>query len=253
MIDPPAREPMLNVPVAVVALVALLCIVHACLVLLLNEEQTTETLLLFAFIPARYDSSVLTDVAWPGGWAADIWTFFTYALLHGDISHLLLNVVWLLAFGTPVARRFGPTRFLAFMALAAAGGAAAHLVAHLGQLLPMIGASAAISGAMAAAIRFVFQGGGPLGLWRDHDQVYRVPAAPLLVSLREPRVLAFLLVWFGVNIVFGFLSLGNPGVEQAVAWEAHIGGFVTGLVAFSLFDPIRVGPQGDPERTSSVP
>ena len=56
--------------------------------------------------------------------------------------------------------------------------------------------------------------------------------------LRDPRVIAFLLVWFGVNILFGVFSIGAGGVDQAIAWQAHIGGFVTGLVAFAAFDPV---------------
>jgi membrane associated rhomboid family serine protease len=91
---------------------------------------------------------------------------------------------------------------------------------------------------MAAATRFAFQRGGPLGLWRDPAEACRVPAAPLATSLRDPRVLAFLLVWFGVNILFGVFSLGMPGVEQAIAWQAHIGGFLVGLFAFVVFDPV---------------
>jgi len=238
MLDRPRRERMLNVPAVVVALLAVLALVHALLALALSAEQTTEFLLLFAFIPARYDASVLPDVVWPGGWAADVWTFVTYALIHGDISHLGFNGVWLLAFGSPVAQRFGSLRFIAFMAATAAAGAAAHLVTHFGELLPMIGASAAISGAMAAAMRFAFQQGGPLGLWRDREAAYRVPAASLSASLRDLRVLSFLLVWFGVNILFGFFSIGAPGVAQAVAWQAHIGGFLAGLLAFAAFDPV---------------
>src|SRR5262245_46076126 len=77
MPEQPRRERMLNVPAVVVWLLAVLVIVHAVIMLLLTPEQTTEFLLLFAFIPARYDASVLPDVAWPGGWAADIWTFVT--------------------------------------------------------------------------------------------------------------------------------------------------------------------------------
>ena len=77
-----------------------------------------------------------------------------------------------------MARRFGTWRFLVFFAAAAAGGAAVHLATHFGQLLPMIGASAAISGAMAAAMRFAFQRGGPLAMWRGQPgNAYRVPAA----------------------------------------------------------------------------
>jgi membrane associated rhomboid family serine protease len=238
MFDQPRRERMLNVPGAVVVLLAVLALVQLVLMFALSPEQRTEFLLLFAFIPARYDASVLPDLAWPGGWAADVWTFVTYALIHADLTHLLFNAVWLLAFGSPVAQRFGSSRFMGFMALTAAAGAAVHLVTHFGELLPMVGASAAISGAMAAATRFVFQRGGPLEFWRDRTEANRVPAAPLADSLRDARVLAFLAVWFGVNFLFGAFSIGMPGVEQAIAWQAHIGGFVTGLLAFGAFDPV---------------
>src|SRR5258705_12970045 len=128
MLDEPRRERMLNVPGIVVALLVVLGLVQLLLSFVLSAEQTTEFLLLFAFIPARYDASVLPDIVWPGGWAADIWTFVTYALIHADLSHLTFNAVWFLAFGSPVAQRFGSMRFAAFMAAAAAGGAARPLV-----------------------------------------------------------------------------------------------------------------------------
>ena len=86
MLDHPRRERMLNVPAAVVALLALLVLVHAVVVLALTADETTEFLLLFAFIPARYDPSVMPDVAWPGGWAADVWTFVTYSFIHADLT-----------------------------------------------------------------------------------------------------------------------------------------------------------------------
>src|SRR5260370_18995999 len=75
-------------------------------------------------------------------------------------------------------------------------------------------------------------------LWRDRAEASLVPAASLGASLRDPRVIAFLLVWFGLNILFGVFSLGMPGVGQAIAWQAHIGGFLAGLLAFSAFDPV---------------
>jgi membrane associated rhomboid family serine protease len=238
MLDRPPRERILNVPAVILALIAAFCVVHAVLSLLLTERQANDALLLFAFIPARYDSSLPLGEAWPGGLGADVWTFVTYAFLHGDLNHLGFNSVWLLAFGSPVARRFGTWRFLAFFAATAAGGALAHLVTHFGQLLPVIGASAAISGAMAAAMRFAFQRGGPLTLWRGDDEAYRVPAEPLKASLSDPRVLAFLVVWFGVNALMGLGSFAIPGMEHAVAWQAHIGGFLVGLFAFPYFDPV---------------
>src|SRR5262245_55218156 len=151
---------------------------------------------------------------------------------------LFFNAIWLLAFGTPVARRFGALRFTIFFAATAAAGAAVHLAFHFGDRAPVVGASAAISACMAAAIRFVFQRGGPLGaLGRADDSAYLVPAKPLAQCLRDPRILVFLAVWFGLNLMFGFVSL--PGIDAGVAWEAHVGGFLAGLLGFPLFDPVR--------------
>jgi membrane associated rhomboid family serine protease len=136
---------------------------------------------------------------------------------------------------------------LAFFAVTAAGGALAYLIAHGGQESAVIGASAAISGTMAGAMRFMFQRGGPLGFWRERDEdTYRVPALPLSRTLVEPRVLIFLIVWFAINFLFGVIPLGPD--QQPVAWEAHIGGFVAGLLLFSLFDPVtgKVPAEGQP-------
>jgi len=242
MLDQPSSQRILNVPPVVLVLLILLGLVHAFLYLALTPEQTTNFLLLFAFIPARYDPSVTSDIVWPGGWAAGVWTFVTYAMIHANLTHLFFNAVWLLAFGSPVAWRFGAMRFLVFMAVAAAAGAAVHLITHFGQLLPMIGASASVSGAMAAAARFVFQRGGPLAPWRNPDQASHVPAVSLLASLRDPRVLVFLLVWFGSNLLFGLWSSALTGFDEAVAWEAHIGGFLAGLLLFGAFDPVPRSP-----------
>ncbi|MGB3867121.1 MAG: rhomboid family intramembrane serine protease, partial [Xanthobacteraceae bacterium] len=59
-------------------------------------------------------------------------------------------------------------------------------------------------------------------------------------ALRDPRVLAFLAVWFGINIVFGVgsIGIGTDSENVSVAWQAHIGGFFAGLLLFSLFDPV---------------
>ena len=234
------REPLFNIPPVVVALLAVLALIHAVRTLALSDEQDVEFLLTFAFIPARYDTSVVLGGVLPGGFGAELWTFVTYSLIHADWTHFGVNAVWLLPFGSAVARRFGALRFLVFVAVTAAAGAAMHLVTHAGEQFPMIGASAAISGTMAAAMRFAFQRGGPLSFWRDSDAAaYRVPALPLSGVLRDPRVLAFLAVWFGINILFGLGSFSMTGVgsDQVVAWQAHIGGFLAGLILFSWFDP----------------
>jgi membrane associated rhomboid family serine protease len=239
-------EPIFNVPGVVAALIAVLLAIHGVRVWLLTERADQYLLILFAFIPVRYDSAILGSGILPGGIGADVWTFVSYAFLHGSWTHVGLNTVWLLAFGTPVARRFGAVRFLLFFAVTAAGGALAHLIVYSGEKVPMIGASASISGFMAAAIRFAFQRGGPLRLLGNtEDGSYRVPALPLTAVLRDGRVLMFLLVWFGLNLLFGLGSIGLDGDEQAIAWQAHIGGFLAGLIGFAAFDPVKAAPPPD--------
>jgi membrane associated rhomboid family serine protease len=145
-----------------------------------------------------------------------------------------------------MARRFGTWRFLGFFAVTAIAGSALHLLTHPRELLPMIGASAAVSGLMAGSLRFVFEIGGPLDMFRTHDEAaFRVPAAPLLVALRDPRIIIFLVAWFGLNLLFGIGVPSLPGIEQSVAWQAHIGGFLAGLILFALFDPVP--PQSEIE------
>jgi len=234
---PRRHEPILTLPPALTAYVLLLAIIH--LRVLLPVEWEEWTIDVFGFIPKRYDTTLL-DVTFPGGAGAKIWTFVTYSLLHANLTHIGFNVLWLLPFGSALARRFGPVRFFVFMAVTAAAGALAHLITHEHALAPMIGASASVSGTMAAAIRFAFVQGSFLSFSRgDADAAAKVPALSLSRALRNGRVLAFLAIWFGVNIIFGIGSL-TVGMDegQSVAWQAHIGGFFAGLFLFSLFDPV---------------
>jgi membrane associated rhomboid family serine protease len=236
-----SSEPIFNVPSVVVATVAVLVFIHAVRALALSDAADEQLVLTFAFIPARYSTDPLVSGQFPGGFGADLWTFFTYAFLHADLMHLGVNLAWLVPFGTVLARRFGAWRYVAFMLVTAAAGALAQLIAGPGSQAPMIGASAAISGAMAASMRFMFQRNGPLDSWRHPGppaaEAYRVPAAPLLATLRDPRFLLFLAVWMGLNVLIGFggVSFGEPG--QQIAWQAHIGGFFAGLLLFAAFDP----------------
>jgi membrane associated rhomboid family serine protease len=241
---------MLSVPAAVVAVLAVLCCLHAVRVFLLPDDVDRVLVWTLAFVPARYDSSTLAQTLVPGGWGAEIWSFFTYALIHADAMHLGVNAIWLLAFGSPVARRFGTGRFLVFFMVTIAAGALAHLLTHPSELVLTIGASAGVSGTMAAAARFVFEPGGPLDLRRgERDNSDRIPAAPLFVALRNPRVATFLAVWFGLNLLFGLGSWNLVADNQSVAWQAHVGGFLAGLLLFSAFDPVRSAAAADPEHT----
>ena len=118
-----------------------------------------------------------------------------------------------------------------------------HYVTHMTDLQPVVGASAAVSGVMAAAVRFVFQPGAPLGESlgfaepADEGMAYRQPALPLRKILSNRSAISFLFFWFLANFLFGAIPVPLGVTDATVAWEAHIGGFLIGLLAFRWFDP----------------
>nr|WP_256515696.1 rhomboid family intramembrane serine protease [Alsobacter ponti] len=256
---------MLNIPGVVAALVLLLAGLHG-----LREWVLTDDTMLWemAFIPARFAMMFGVDpvqaladrlAAEPDS-AEAVWrvalarelaaegatkprTALSYALLHASWTHLIVNTIWLVAFGSAVARRFGAARFLAFMALTAVGGAAGHFLTNAEDVTPMIGASAAISGCMAAALRFAFRPGAPLGGFSlGGDDAYRLPAMRLADVLRDRRSLTFLLVWLVMNVATGLGASELRLTDAAIAWQAHMGGFIVGLLAFPLLDPPPLRP-----------
>jgi membrane associated rhomboid family serine protease len=259
-----AREPMFFIPGVVLLLVGALLAIHAGLTFLGANAQDAAIREL-GFMPGR-----LTIAVWPerlvalvsrasndpaareqtmlirhfgvlnGG--AKIWTLATYALLHGSWSHVIVNCIWLLAFGPPTARRFGPSRFLLFFLVTAAAGALAQWAYSPMDFTPLIGASAGDSGLIAAAARFMFQAGAPLGNWRSFGAGLsggpsRAPATSLGEALSDRRVLIFIAIWMTTNFLFGAGAQTLGASEAPVAWIAHIGGFVAGLLLFPLFDP----------------
>jgi len=202
------------------AYVLLIAVIH--LRVLLPPDLENWTVDVFGFIPKRYDSTLL-NVNFPGGDGAKVWTFVTYSLLHANLTHIGFNVLWLLPFGSALARRFGAVRFFVFMAVTAAAGALAHLLTHEHAVAPMIGA-------IRLRIRHdgcrdplcLCAGQLPLVQPRRRDAAARVPALSLSRALRNRRVLAFLTVWFGVNIIFGVGSIAIGADGASVAWQAHI-------------------------------
>ncbi|MCX5496930.1 rhomboid family intramembrane serine protease [Kaistia dalseonensis] len=233
-----AREPVFNLPPVIIATLAVLALVHAVRTYLLTSDQDGWVLVTFAFIPIRITAPQMVGLDWPGGLAGSVWSFVTYAFLHGDWMHYGVNALWLAAFGTPLARRFGWLRFTLFSLAGAAAGAAAHLLLAPHSVVPLVGASAAISAQMAASARFAFSPGARLGggLAR-YDADFR-PALSIMEMVRDRRVVTFLAVWFVFNLLFGLIFV-PPGVETGqIAWESHIGGFLAGLLLFPLFDPV---------------
>jgi membrane associated rhomboid family serine protease len=258
------REPMFNAPTVVVVLIIVLLAIHAALSWAPDAIQD-RVIRDFAFIPGR-----LTIALWPerlvdlldransdaaaleqaqairelhvlsGG--AKPWTLLTYAFLHGSWTHVLLNTIWLVAFGPPIARRFGSARFLLFMAVTGICSALAHWASAPMDFSPLIGASGADSGLMGAATRFMFQPGAPLSAFGsiDRPEIESIPPVSLRGVFLERRALIFLGVWLGTNFIFGAGAQTLGLSDMPVAWVAHLGGFCAGLVLFPLFDrPFR--------------
>jgi membrane associated rhomboid family serine protease len=257
------REPIFSIPSVVVILVGALLAIHVG-VAFLGPQAGDAIYFEWGFIPGR-----LTTALWPDRLAQLLahsnydaealhrarlwrettalhagtkpWTLVTYALLHVSWAHVLMNGIWLVAFGPPVARRFGSARFLLFFATTAVAGALAHWAFAPMDFAPLIGASAADSGMMAAAARFIFQPGAPLGDSRGYSARLagpprETPAATLWEIFTDRRALIFIVIWMATNFVFGAGSQSLGATEGPVAWIAHAGGFVAGLVLFPLFD-----------------
>ncbi|MEE9375526.1 MAG: rhomboid family intramembrane serine protease [Rhizobiaceae bacterium] len=219
------NPPAFNLPGVVLAIGALLVIVHVGRTYLLSPPDDNWVLYLFSFIPLSYHVPAF-ELIQP---MSRFWSPFTYGLLHGDWTHLLVNLVWLSAFGSAVARRFETTHFIIFMVLATGAGAAAHYLFNPMGNAPVIGASGAVSACMGAAVRFAFTPGRPM------KEAATAPALTLIQSLKNRNIMAFVGIWFALNWLFG-AGIVPMGIDAQIAWEAHMGGFVFGWLGFSLFD-----------------
>jgi membrane associated rhomboid family serine protease len=83
---------------------------------------------------------------------------------------------------------------------------------------------------------------------------HRVPARPLLATLTDVRFLMFLVVWLGLNMLFGLGTVSMGGQDgEAIAWQAHIGGFFAGLILFNAFDPAVPQAEPNPEPRNTEP
>lgn len=181
----------------------------------------------FAFIPAR-----LGQAYFPQPPGAALWSFLTYGFLHADWSHVLGNCLWLAVFSKPVQARLGNLRYLILLSLSIIAGAAATLLMHWGEPLQLVGISGGISGLLAAAIPLMYGQREP----SPHGRLR--PLLPLEI-LRDRRALSFSLMWIGLTALTAtsqFLTTDALVPQQVVAWEAHVGGFIVGLVAFYALD-----------------
>ncbi len=227
----PSREPFIRAPAIVLWLIAFIVVAHVTRIALPADwsEQVLQT---YAFVPARYSAAALAGSgSEASGLIGRIVPFVTYLFVHADFGHAGINCLWLLAFGPIVSRRLGAMKFLVLFFLCGIAAAALHLAVNWGDALPVIGASGAISGLMAAGIRILY-GSRTLG-----PGDYR-PLAPVL----SRSVILFSVTWVAVNILVGVTNFGVTSQLAEVAWVAHLGGYFTGLFAVGLFDkpPLKV-------------
>lgn len=196
-------------------------LVHAARGLLLSEYDDFLLIENLAFAPELF---FIQGVGWDALALALGVRALASLFLHGDLTHLLVNMAFLLAFGTAVERRLGAWRFVVFYLLTgvlALGGAVA-LYWYAGESLLVVGASGAISGLFGAASRFYFR-----------------PRTPVLVQgspRRAPSGTTLATTFILVNLAFGLSGFDPMGGFRAVAWEVHIAGFVVGWLSFPLFD-----------------
>ncbi len=227
--DIPDREPAINIPFSVLALTALCLGINVIRSYILSQASDYEVLFYGSFIPLRYAAA-------DTGWTVEAFTsVLTYSFLHANFGHVFNNVLWLVVFGSPLARTLGGIRFLMFWALAAIIAAGFHYASNMMDPTPMIGASGAVSGMMGAAARFGFR------MNRGAGGNAFVPHVPALVdALRNRSVLMFLGVYLVTNFLVGYSGFTPDGNGANIAWQAHIGGLVAGFFLISLFLPRRI-------------
>ncbi|MEM1365728.1 MAG: rhomboid family intramembrane serine protease [Pseudomonadota bacterium] len=229
-------QPLLMIPTAMIWLVAALGLIHV-VRLNVSTDLYYQSVAKFAFLPARF---VLPQSSEYVDWT--IWlTPVSHAFLHADWTHLAVNCFWMVAFATPVLRRLGTARFLALFAGASAAGALCYfVVGNPYTSLPMVGASGAVSGFMGAAARFALANIAP----GRTDSVHLGPRMSLLETFSDRSTLTFI-AGFAVVNALSSSGLITPDGAGGIAWQAHVGGFVFGLLAFSAFDRFRPLPPAD--------
>ena len=166
----------------------------------------------------------------PGAWASMSvpapLTLLSSMFVHGDFFHLGGNMLYLWIFGDNVEDAMGPFRFLAFYLLCGLGAAATQVALMPGSDVPMVGASGAIAGVLAA-----------YALLYPGAQVLTLVFLLIFIRIMYLPAVVLLGIWFLMQV----LSAGSGG-GAGVAWWAHIGGFVVGLLLVRGF-AVRLAPR----------
>jgi membrane associated rhomboid family serine protease len=161
-----------------------------------------------------------------------VMSIFTSMFMHGDILHLGFNMLFLWVFGNNVEDRLGRIRFPIFYVVTGIAAAFAHFLVSPTSAVPTVGASGAISGIL----------GGYILLWPRATVISLLPLGFFFTTIRTPAWVA-LGLWFVVQFLGGLAGLGQAE-QGGVAYLAHIGGFVAGLVLIVPFGFAGERPRG---------
>lgn len=187
----------------------------------------------YALIPARH-----FDPNWAhklGLDSTNYKTFLTCIFLHGGWFHLILNMWTLWIFGPAMEDRLGHGRFVVFYLLCGIAASAAHASLYPLSAVPVVGASGAVAGVISAyAVTYP-----------TARLTVLVPLFCIIPLFLVVPALLFALFWALVQIMQGALEYYAPGMGGGVAWWAHLGGFISGLILLRLLAPAAKDLQAD--------
>ncbi len=209
-------EPMFNLPPLLKWMCLVLVIIHIGFEYL-PANYLGPIAIKLAFIPARFTTA---DLIWHDPLASLI-SPIGHILLHANWMHLFSNLGMFLAFGTALHRLIGTERFILIIIIGAIAGSVSVTAMAPYSLTPMIGASDAISAVLGALIYFSWI-------------LAKAGISASMPFASKGRILTFVAIWVGMN--FLFILAPTESIGGRIAWEAHLAGFVSGIIAaFCIF------------------
>ena len=153
---------------------------------------------------------------------------FSSLFLHGGWLHVISNMWYLWIFGDNVEDRTGHFRFLLFYLLCGILATLSHIILNPLSDIPTIGASGAIAGVMGAYF-----------ILYPRARIVTLFFLFIFIQIVEIPALFFLGLWIILQVISGTLSIGLSNASGGVAWWAHIGGFLAGLISIFFFRKTR--------------